>query len=56
MQLKSIDSHTFWDKWQNTVTIDSLSLTLRDDNAPTADPVRGRWPTAAGRARPSPSA
>jgi hypothetical protein len=46
VQLRSIDAKTYGDKWQNNVSVDSLSLTLRDDDAPTAE-LSG--PLAAGR-------
>ena len=46
VQLRSIDGKSYGDKWQNSVAIDSLSLTLRDDDAPTAE-LSG--PLAAGR-------
>jgi hypothetical protein len=44
--LKSITSHTFTDKWQNTISILSLDARLRDDTAPTGS-LSG--PLAAGQ-------
>ena len=51
MQLREPRRQTYSDKWQNTVAVDSLRCTLRDDDAPTAAAVRalaaGRWESSA---------
>jgi hypothetical protein len=47
VQLRSEDPVSYVDKWQNTVAIDSMSLTLRDDDAPVVrlagELAAGRW-------------